>query len=128
MGLMDSFTSDAPVEVKQPDYYSLMREAAKAEIMLNMINAGVPNVYVAAADTGKIVWPDFTKEEEPEKAERFAELYDAAHETLMAFNNRAAILEMAEKIKGTIDALANVVVSEKEIREAEVALNDIAKA
>ena len=128
MGFMDNFTSDTPVEVKQPDYYSLMREAAKAEIMLNMINAGVPNVYVAAADTGKIVWPDFTKEEEPEKVERFAELYDAAHETLMAFNNRAAILEMAEKIKGTIDALANVVISEKEIREAETTSNDIAKA
>ena len=29
MGFMDNFTSDSPVTVKQPDYYEMVKEAAK---------------------------------------------------------------------------------------------------
>ena len=38
MGLMDSFTSDSPVTVKQPDYYAMTKEAAKAELITNAVN------------------------------------------------------------------------------------------
>lgn len=31
MGFMDNFTSDSPVTVKQPDYYEMVKEAAKKE-------------------------------------------------------------------------------------------------
>ena len=35
MGFMDNFTSDSPVTVKQPDYYAMTKEAAKAELITN---------------------------------------------------------------------------------------------
>lgn len=53
MGFMDSFTSDSPVELKQPDYYKLVREAAKGELLLNGIKARVPAEYLEAITTGK---------------------------------------------------------------------------
>lgn len=31
---MDNFTSDSPVTVKQPDYYEMVKEAAKAELSM----------------------------------------------------------------------------------------------
>lgn len=42
MGFMDNFTSDSPVTVKQPDYYAMTKEAAKAELITNAVNAEVP--------------------------------------------------------------------------------------
>ena len=53
MGFLDNFTSDTPVEVKQTDYYRMVREAAKAELIENAVNAGVPNPYIKAMITGK---------------------------------------------------------------------------
>lgn len=53
MGLLDSFTSDTPVEIKQPDYYRLVREAAKGELLLNGIKARVPSEYLEAMATGR---------------------------------------------------------------------------
>ena len=38
MGFMDNFTSDSPVTVKQPDYYEMVKEAAKAELITNAVN------------------------------------------------------------------------------------------
>lgn len=35
MGLLDGFTSDGNVDMKHTEYYKLMREAAKAELMEN---------------------------------------------------------------------------------------------
>lgn len=67
MGFMDNFTSDSPVTVKQPDYYAMVKEAAKAELITNAVNAEVPGYYIQAMITGKK--PDFlntldTEEEE----------------------------------------------------------------
>ena len=48
MGFMDNFTSDSPVTVKQPDYYGMVKEAAKAELITNAVNAEVPGYYIQA--------------------------------------------------------------------------------
>ena len=53
MGFMDNFTSDSPVTVKQPDYYEMVKEAAKAELITNAVNAEVPGYYIQAMITGK---------------------------------------------------------------------------
>lgn len=53
MGFMDNFTSDSPVTVKQPDYYEMVKEAAKAELIANAVNAEVPGYYIQAIITGK---------------------------------------------------------------------------
>ena len=62
MGLMDSFTSDAPVELKHGEYYNLMREAAKAELIENAVKADVPGYYIAAMLTGKLEMPVYDAE------------------------------------------------------------------
>lgn len=73
MGLMDNFTSDTHVQVKQPDYFSMMKEAAKAELLLNAVKCAVPTFYINAMATGKIETPEYSEElsvemetEEPE--------------------------------------------------------------
>ena len=38
MGFMDNFTSDSPVTVKQPDYYEMVKEAAKAESVRQFVD------------------------------------------------------------------------------------------
>lgn len=53
MGLMDGFTSDGTVELKHAEYYNLMRESAKAELLTNAVNADVPNRYIKGMLTGK---------------------------------------------------------------------------
>ena len=53
MGFMDSFTSDSPVTIKQPDYYTMIKQAAKAELIENAVNAEVPGFYIQAMITEK---------------------------------------------------------------------------
>lgn len=45
MGFMDGFTSDGTVDMKHTEYYNLMREATKAELIGNAVKADVPGFY-----------------------------------------------------------------------------------
>ena len=67
MGFMDNFTSDSPVTVKQPDYYVMTKEAAKAELITNAVNAEVPGYYIQAMITGEK--PDFLNTLDAEEEE-----------------------------------------------------------
>lgn len=62
MGFMDSFTSDGTVELKHGEYYNLMRESAKAELISNAIKADVPGYYIGAMLTGKLEMPVYDAE------------------------------------------------------------------
>jgi hypothetical protein len=53
MGFMDGFTSDGTVDMKHTEYYNLMKEAAKAELLSNAVKAEVPGFYVQAMITGE---------------------------------------------------------------------------
>lgn len=53
MGFMDGFTSDGTVDMKHTEYYNLMREATKAELIGNAVKADVPGFYIQAMITGK---------------------------------------------------------------------------
>lgn len=53
MGFMDAFTTDAPVTIKHAEYYALMKEAAKAELIMNAVNCNVPHKYIRETMTGK---------------------------------------------------------------------------
>ncbi len=53
MGLMDAFAPEATMEIKQSDCLNLMKEAVKAEFLLNGIEARVPAEYMEAMATGK---------------------------------------------------------------------------
>ena len=60
MGFMDGFTSDGTVDMKHTEYYNLMKEAAKAELLSNAVKAEVPGFYIQAMITGKK--PEFLSE------------------------------------------------------------------
>lgn len=53
MGLMDNFSSDGTVTMKHVEYYNLMRETAKCELLTNAVNADVPNCYIKGMITGE---------------------------------------------------------------------------
>lgn len=60
MGFMDGFTSDGTVDMKHTEYYNLMKEATKAELLSNAVKAEVPSFYIQAMITGEK--PEFLSE------------------------------------------------------------------
>lgn len=75
MGFMDNFTTDGMVEMKHTEYYNLMREAAKAELIEKAVKADVPGFYIQAMITGKK--PEFpNKLEAEEKSTGFGAEYE----------------------------------------------------
>lgn len=64
MGLLDGFTSDGNVDMKHTEYYKLMREAAKAELMENAARCNVPHEYIREMLTGKMEAPEILPEVE----------------------------------------------------------------
>lgn len=53
MGILDAFNPEDRVEVKFSDFYALMREASKAELLMNAVNCDVPHVYIREMATGQ---------------------------------------------------------------------------
>lgn len=98
MGLMDGFTSDGTVELKHREYYNLMRESAKAELISNAIKADVPGYYIEAMLTGKLEIP----------------VYDAE------LNTEAQIEETTEEWGNMVSAIRGIFdkrTTEKQIKE-----------
>lgn len=54
MGLADSFGQEDRVTVKFSDFYKLMRESTKAELMENAVNCSVPHKYIRETITGNL--------------------------------------------------------------------------
>lgn len=53
MGLADAFAAEDRVSVKFSDFYNLMKEATKAELMMNAVNCNVPHRFIRETMTGK---------------------------------------------------------------------------
>ena len=53
MGLADAFGIEDRVEVTFTDFYKIMREGAKSELMANAVNCDVPHQYIREMMTGK---------------------------------------------------------------------------
>lgn len=54
MGIADVFNAEDRVSVKFSDFYSLMKEAAKAEIMLNGVKHSIPHAHIEVMMTGRL--------------------------------------------------------------------------
>lgn len=52
MGLIDAFNKEDRVEVTFSDFYRLMRESAKAELMANAVKCDVPHCFIREMLTG----------------------------------------------------------------------------
>lgn len=121
MGLMDNFTSDKPVEVKQPDNFSMMKEAAKAELLLNAVKCGVPTFYINAMATGKMEMPLFEEElsveMEAEEPEAWGSIATAVKSILGEWENDSQVEDMARSLHETIDALKNARIKEVRMKQ-----------
>lgn len=53
MGLLDGFNAEDRTEVKFSDFYMLMKEAAKAELLMNGVKCNTPHAYMREMMTGK---------------------------------------------------------------------------
>jgi len=53
MGLTDLFSSEDRVEIKFSDFYSFMKEATKAELLMNGAKCDTPHAYIREMMTGK---------------------------------------------------------------------------
>lgn len=53
MGLMDAFKNEDRVEVKFSTFYELMKEAVKAELLMNAVNCDTPYASIREMMTGK---------------------------------------------------------------------------
>ena len=129
MGLMDSFTSDSPVTVKQPDYYAMTKEAAKAELITNAVNAEVPGYYIRAMITGKK--PDFlnildAEEEETGFRTEYEQITGAVVSIFEAWEKENGVESAADGLHRLIDDLSKNRIEElrviRENREAENAI------
>lgn len=129
MGFMDNFTSDSPVAVKQPDYYAMVKEAAKAELITNAVNAEVPGYYIQAMITGKK--PDFlnTLDAEEEKTgfrTEYEQITGAAVSIFEAWEKENGVESAADGLHRLIDDLSKNRIEElrviRENREAENAI------
>lgn len=64
MGLMDAITAEDRVQLKVSDLETLMKNAAKADLIFNGIRAEVPHRYMREIITGKKEDADETKARE----------------------------------------------------------------
>ena len=126
MGFMDNFTSDSPVTVKQPDYYVMTKEAAKAELITNAVNAEVPGYYIQAMITGKK--PDFlntldAEEEETGFRTEYEQITGAVVSIFEAWEKENGVESAAAGLHRLIDDLSKNRIEElrviRENREAE---------
>lgn len=53
MGLVDLFASEDRAEIKISDIFNLMREATKAEVLMNGAKCDTPHAYMREMMTGK---------------------------------------------------------------------------
>lgn len=123
MGFMDNFTTDTPVEVKHGEYYNLMKEAAKAELLLNGIKCGVPGEYLAAVATGKmekilIDETAFTTIIESQvETEEWGAIASAVRGILEEWDNESQVKDMANHISLVIKELADARIKELRMKQ-----------
>ena len=109
MGFLDGFTSDGTVDMKHTEYYGLMREAAKAELLGNAVKAEVPGFYIQAMITGEK--PDFLNELKAEKEDtgfhaEYEEITGTVVSIFEAWMKENGVESAAASLHRLIDTLA----------------------
>lgn len=132
MGFLDGFTSDGTVEMKHTEYYNLMREAAKADLITNAVKAEVPGFYIQAMITGKR--PDFLNELEAEEEDtgfhsEYEQITGAVVSIFEAWMKENGVESAAASLHRLIDTLAQNRIEElRTIKENQEESRERAKA
>lgn len=108
MGFMDGFTSDGTVDMKHTEYYNLMKEAAKAELLSNAVKAEVPGFYIQAMITGEK--PEFLNELKAEEEDtgfhaEYEQITGAVASILEAWTEENGVESAAISLHRLIDTL-----------------------
>lgn len=53
MGIVDAFKPEDRTEITYSNFYNLIKQAAKCEIVMNAVNCDVPHKYIRETMTGK---------------------------------------------------------------------------
>lgn len=53
MGIMDALEKEDRIEVKFSTLYSLMKQSAKSELLMNAVNCNVPHRHIREMATGE---------------------------------------------------------------------------
>lgn len=53
MGIIDAFKEEDRVPVKFDNFYRMIKESTKAELLMNAVNCNVPHRYIREMATGK---------------------------------------------------------------------------
>lgn len=48
MGIVDAFSKEDRIQVKFSDFYKLVKETSKSELMMNALKADVPSEFIIA--------------------------------------------------------------------------------
>lgn len=108
MGFMDGFTSDGTVDMKHTEYYNLMKEAAKAELLSNAVKAEVPGFYIQAMITGEK--PEFLNELKAEEEDmgfhaEYEQITGAVVSVFEAWTEENGVESAAASLHRLIDTL-----------------------
>lgn len=108
MGFMDGFTSDGTVDMKHTEYYNLMKEAAKAELLSNAVKAEVPSFYIQAMITGEK--PEFLNELKAEEEDtgfhaEYEQITGAVVSVFEAWTEENGVESAAASLHRLIDTL-----------------------
>lgn len=57
MGIMDAFDKEDRTQVTVSQLYTMLREAAKCELVMNAVNCDVPHTYIREMATGEYETP-----------------------------------------------------------------------
>lgn len=58
MGIMDAFDKEDRTQVTVSQLYTMLREAAKCELVMNAVNCDVPHTYIREMATGEHETPE----------------------------------------------------------------------
>ena len=102
MGLLDGFTSDGTVNMKYTEFYKLMREAARAELMENAARCNVPHEYIREMLTGKMEAPEILPEVEPHPGYEIESMITSARRFLRMLPDEERLARGVETLNGIV--------------------------
>ncbi|MBO5985664.1 MAG: hypothetical protein J6Q02_02575 [Lachnospiraceae bacterium] len=97
--LMNLFTPDKTVEMTHTEYAALVREAVKAELLMNAVRAEVPSFYVNAMLTGqKVTWDETELTIEESEATNMGEVTGAIESLYKSIKDRGKLITVSDSL------------------------------
>ena len=120
--LADAFAKEDRTEVAFSDFYRLMRESEKAELLMNAAKCDVPTWYINAMATGKLDMPNFEEGtvievQEEETTDEWGVIASAVREILDEWADESQAAEMVKHIHAVVEEVAKTKISELRMKQ-----------